>query len=291
MTPLVDSPAAEDSSGIGDSESESDLASNDSEDFLISDDMVDEASKAASDNSRQQQPKRRLNSIREPQFIYPLSKYEGYEPPFSISSEQSVVSTFLSILNEECDRLRGGNCGADYIEFDITDFSIYRAEDAGRNVGGEMSELQYLPIKNPGNASKPWYFDGVLTFRGAKRYVQAVPFKLCSVGNYEEEFCTVGGEIWIQSVLNKDTDVYYIQVDDSLTRMLSISCGFHLVGRSRKALRRLLAACLSTKRSCINSSFPIQILQLVGLKIRPRSRISELVFRVQPKRLSLAHFC
>ena len=55
-----------------------------------------------------------------------------------------------------------------------------------------------------------FYFDGVVSYSGRKRYVQKVPFELLSIGAYEEpERSTVGPYIWIQSIQGTESDIWY----------------------------------------------------------------------------------
>ena len=59
-------------------------------------------------------------------------------------------------------------------------------------------------------ATKNFYFDGVISYAGRRRYVQKVPFEILSIGGYEEpQRSTVGPYIWIQSIEGKISDVWY----------------------------------------------------------------------------------
>lgn len=52
--------------------------------------------------------------------------------------------------------------------------------------------------------------DGILCYDGKRRYVQKVPFKILSIGGYEDRgLHTVGPEIWIQSVRGRNSSVWY----------------------------------------------------------------------------------
>lgn len=44
---------------------------------------------------------------------------------------------------------------------------------------------------------------------GRQHYVQGVPFKICSIGNYGKENHEVGADIWLQSDFNSKDEVYY----------------------------------------------------------------------------------
>ena len=53
-------------------------------------------------------------------------------------------------------------------------------------------------------------FDGVVTFEGRKRHLQAVPFRLLSIGCYEEVGCSsIGSNVWIQSFEGLKFNIWY----------------------------------------------------------------------------------
>lgn len=59
-------------------------------------------------------------------------------------------------------------------------------------------------------AAQPLYFDGYICFNDKRRYVERVPFKMLSIGGYEQtDRPTVGPDLWIQSVNGKRSDVWY----------------------------------------------------------------------------------
>ena len=70
----------------------------------------------------------------------------------------------------------------------------------------EIWSLQDLASKN---SCSTLLFDGILRVGDVHRYVQAVPFNICSVGNYGEDIHDVGDNIWIRSTLLAKSDIYY----------------------------------------------------------------------------------
>jgi DNA (cytosine-5)-methyltransferase 1 len=158
-----------------------------------------------------------VDYVRPAEFIYPLSRYNGYKPPLPVSKERHVVDEFLAAISQHKLETMGdgdgermspvGSTASDegFIEFELTSFSIYLPGAVAR-VPFEMRALQNLATK----AANSWYcFDGILRSGKLRRYVQCVPFKLCSIGNYGKKHHGVGDNIWIQSVHNEGSDVHY----------------------------------------------------------------------------------
>jgi DNA (cytosine-5)-methyltransferase 1 len=148
---------------------------------------------------------RRLYSIRKAQFVYPLSQYEGYIPPLPISKEMEVVKEFSEMIAKAHPSGTNGSFeGDDFVEFELSDFFIY-LPGSGVHYPFEMAGLQNLLTRR---GHSLYYFDGILSVAGQKRYVQRIPFRLCSIGNYGEEYNTVEN-IWIQTEFNKNKNIYY----------------------------------------------------------------------------------
>ncbi|KAI1361137.1 S-adenosyl-L-methionine-dependent methyltransferase [Xylaria arbuscula] len=126
----------------------------------------------------------------------PASHFDGFTPPAPEASEGHAVVSLLQSL---------GNAGDDdFIEFDLTSFSIYI--DTG-NYPNELRPLQHLKSRSlPG-----MYFDGLLQHGDKKFYLRKVPFSKLPVGNYGETNHTVGDQIWILSKLNEKLgrEIYY----------------------------------------------------------------------------------
>lgn len=99
-------------------------------------------------------------------------------------------------------------CGddADFEEFALSDFAVYLPPESKWHAC-EMRGLQHLATKT-GHGS--FYFDGVLSTGSTRHYVQGIPFKICSIGNYGKEINEVT-DIWIQSDLNtkSKSKIYY----------------------------------------------------------------------------------
>ncbi len=107
-------------------------------------------------------------------------------------------------LTDPSDALRSE---ADFEELELSEFVVYLPPN-NKWHACEMRGLQHLATKC-GHGS--FYFDGILSTGTIRRYVQGVPFKICSIGNYGEDIHEVGTDIWIQSDLNakSKSEVYY----------------------------------------------------------------------------------
>ncbi|KAG0644907.1 DNA (cytosine-5)-methyltransferase 1 [Hyphodiscus hymeniophilus] len=141
-------------------------------------------------------------------LTYPKSQYNGYVPPLPICKEHIAVQEIRQALPEEEKCLEKTNesisDGEDYQEFELEDFAIYLPRASQHPY--ELRGLQDFASK-VGHASM--LFDGILRAGSHRRYVQGVPFEICSIGNYGKELHTVDGEIWIKSLFNKKSTLYY----------------------------------------------------------------------------------
>ncbi|KAI9745937.1 MAG: DNA methyltransferase Dim-2 [Claussenomyces sp. TS43310] len=171
--------------------------------------LVAEAADEVADLEGRPQGHTDIHLIRGSQFVYPLSQYQGYEPPLLVSEERRVIKEFIGSPDGAQARaktsLNATFHGQDFTEFELSEFSIYLPGTVAHHAW-EMNGLQNLATKI-GNSS--YLFDGILTDGHVHRYVQGVPFKSCPIGNYGEDIDTVGGDIWILSNLNKAADIYY----------------------------------------------------------------------------------
>ncbi|KAH8661624.1 hypothetical protein BGZ60DRAFT_530574 [Tricladium varicosporioides] len=177
--------------------------------------LANEGMDEVEDLSAQKKPKVPPQSILMSDFIYPKSRYIGHEPPLPPSKERLAVQGLLQEIelrkaedtklgreeSPESSHLEG----SDYVEIELSNFSVYLPEGA-HNYSFELRPLQHLWAKM---GVSSFLFDGILSVGKAQYYVQAVPFQICSIGNYGEELHTVGGNIWLQSYYNSDTNVYY----------------------------------------------------------------------------------
>jgi DNA (cytosine-5)-methyltransferase 1 len=143
--------------------------------------------------------------------MHPKSQCKGFVPPLPISKEQVAVQELLQATSAqhtaptEKNKYDKVSSYEDYFtEFELTDFAIYLPPKFYHS--HELRGLQDLASKVDHSRM---LFDGILCAGSQRRYVQAVPFEICSIGNYGKEIHTVGGDIWIQSSLNKESDLFY----------------------------------------------------------------------------------
>lgn len=148
--------------------------------------------------------------LRAAQLTIPKSRYDGYKPPFDISEEKIAVQELLDALKLQ--RLANQSSAAntqgdeaEFEEFELSDFAVY-LPPTNKWHPCEMRGLQHLTTK-VGHDS--FHFDGVLRTGNTRRYVQGVPFKICSIGNYGEDVHEVGRDIWLRSDLNAKSNIYY----------------------------------------------------------------------------------
>jgi DNA (cytosine-5)-methyltransferase 1 len=146
------------------------------------------------------------------QLTIPKSRYDGYVPPLPICKESVAVQELLGDLKRQklADPSSGANNrrdDADFEELELSNFAVYLPPNSKWHAY-EMRGLQHLATKC-GHGS--FYFDGILSTGTTRRYVQGIPFKICSIGNYGEDIHEVGSNIWIQSDLNSKSksEIYY----------------------------------------------------------------------------------
>jgi DNA (cytosine-5)-methyltransferase 1 len=143
--------------------------------------------------------------INPPELIYPKSQYQGYVPPLPESKERHACQELRRVSEQHRDANAGhAPTKDDYVEFGLTDFSIYLPQN--QHTSYELRGLQNLASKV---AHSCLLFDGILNCGDVRHYVQGIPFKICPIGNYGEEFHHVGDAIWVQSLLNAHSNVYY----------------------------------------------------------------------------------
>jgi DNA (cytosine-5)-methyltransferase 1 len=144
----------------------------------------------------------------QPALTNPKSQYDGFVPPLPICKERVAIEELRRAIDEEEDSQRAGNKaiydGEDFDEFELTEFAIYLPPNLHHPY--ELRGLQDFASKA---GCSIMLFDGILCAGPHRRYVQGVPFEICSIGNYGKEFHTVGGDIWIQTTFNKKSDLYY----------------------------------------------------------------------------------
>jgi DNA (cytosine-5)-methyltransferase 1 len=142
----------------------------------------------------------------------PKSRYIGYEPPLSVCKEKVAVQELQDAIKQQkltnpAPETKAGGDYANSEEFELSHFAVYLPAN-NKWHPCEMRGLQHLATKQ-GHGS--FYFNGILSAGGLKRYVQGVPFKICPIGGYGPENHEVGRDIWIKSDLNSKSkaNIYY----------------------------------------------------------------------------------
>ncbi|CZR57572.1 related to cytosine C5-DNA-methyltransferase [Phialocephala subalpina] len=145
--------------------------------------------------------------------VYPKSRAKSHIPPLPLCSEREAVQELLAELHTRKynDGTQSPSRSSDseeegFLEFDLADFSIYLPDN--KYHAFELRGLQHLATRI-GHSS--FLFDGILSVGDERRYVSAVPFQICSIGNYGEDLHEVGSDIWLQSNMNakSKSNVYY----------------------------------------------------------------------------------
>ncbi|KAK8113924.1 hypothetical protein PG999_005993 [Apiospora kogelbergensis] len=133
----------------------------------------------------------------------PKSQYQGFVPPAPKRREGQAVIALLEVLAET-----GVQEGSEYVEFELSDFTVYVNS---LHYPLELRPLQQLCTRV---ASDTFYFDGVLSATNPvlgttlSFYVQQVPFRELPIEAYDEEDATVQ-RVWIRSDHNKKSEIYY----------------------------------------------------------------------------------
>ena len=150
---------------------------------------------------------RLINSVQSSPLINPKSIYKGYVPPIALCEEKHAVQVLKAevLKRVKITKPYTASNDLDFIEFELSNFVIYLPPTSA-NHPNELRPLQSLATQS---GHSHLLMDGFLSAGGLKHYVQAVPFEICSIGNYGEDMHEVGNEIWIQSALNIKTDIFY----------------------------------------------------------------------------------
>lgn len=162
-------------------------------------------------------PLRKPNSLRvdvpETTLIFPesLYEYEGFLPPAPVKSEGLAIDALQRKLHELGSGPKPDETAADqpegkFQEFILENFSIYINSAIS---GFELKPLQCLNAKVSGHSQ--YYFDGVLRVGNERYFLERIPFKELSVGNYGPENDSVDGQVWIRSSQNDriGRELYY----------------------------------------------------------------------------------
>ncbi|KAE8448292.1 hypothetical protein EG329_009723 [Mollisiaceae sp. DMI_Dod_QoI] len=147
--------------------------------------------------------------------VHPRSRQKDWRPPLHVCKELVAVQELLAEINNLKLKHRAQfpaapSDGDDFVEFELSDFSIYLPDN--KYHAFELRGLQHLATRQ-GHSS--FLFDGILSVGKERRYVCAVPFQICSIGNYGEDIHDVGSDIWLQSDLNTKSNIYYRLVSPS----------------------------------------------------------------------------
>jgi DNA (cytosine-5)-methyltransferase 1 len=143
------------------------------------------------------------------------SRRPGFTPPLPRSEEWEVIDEFM-VLKGYHHAPRPSNHGAaedsepenmEYIEFELSDFEIYLPREDNLQNSSGLRGLEYLHARV---AHSSYLFDGILSTADARCYVQGVPFETCSIGNYGKENHSVDSNIWIQSNVNRESNIWYL---------------------------------------------------------------------------------
>lgn len=127
-------------------------------------------------------------------LVSPKSVYEPFEPPYPLMSENDAVKLLLPI---RCNN-------NDFFELQLNDFVVYCDTKI------YQQEMRSLNCLETGSSSPPLYFNGVLSSRDQKIYVQRVPISALPIRNYGQESTgETKDKIWVQSKYNANRDVFY----------------------------------------------------------------------------------
>ncbi|KAK4194787.1 putative DNA methylase [Triangularia verruculosa] len=127
-------------------------------------------------------------------LITPRSQHDGFIPPLPVTKEWMAVKALVDAH---------GATNEEFIEFDLDQFSFYLDT---KRYHLEMRSLQFMDTKN---SYDRYYFDGILSCKGQRYYVQRAEVAELPIGNYGTEHPSVDGEIWVRSMLNTKKDIYY----------------------------------------------------------------------------------
>lgn len=127
-------------------------------------------------------------------LVNPKACFEPFEPPQPAASEQEALDLLLPKRCKE----------DDFLELNLNDFVVYCDTTIYPNEMRSLNQLDAAPH------SQCLYFDGTLSDGKESRYVRRVRIAALPIGNYgQESQSQTSDNIWIQSELNLDTDIYY----------------------------------------------------------------------------------
>ncbi|MCJ1398754.1 DNA methyltransferase Dim-2 [Xylographa trunciseda] len=141
--------------------------------------------------------------IRVPQLVFPRSMFLGPELPLPAENESTLLAALLASTAHTKKETKWNSSfgGSFFTSLDLDEFSFYRPshKDGGGRLCNELVALHDSITTTLGNLC---YFDGFILDGSERHYVRKIPFKLLSVGGYEDlDTHTVENHIWIQSLL------------------------------------------------------------------------------------------
>ncbi|OAX82279.1 hypothetical protein ACJ72_03373 [Emergomyces africanus] len=148
-------------------------------------------------------PLQQLASISLPPLTFPKSSYHGHETLQPNFTEAEAVAALLH--NQGIDKETYGE--SEFISLQLDDFVIYALPwDSPAPYG--MVSLDQVAGKL-GRQTVKFFFDGLLNIPGSQKlYLEKVPFRLVSIGGYEDiEQHSVGKDMWIQSIYGSSTSI------------------------------------------------------------------------------------
>jgi DNA (cytosine-5)-methyltransferase 1 len=121
----------------------------------------------------------------------PKSLYQNWKPPMElpVSTETHAISELSEAGSQ------------DWNEVNLDHFTIYRQ----RLSDHEMEPLHHLNVKT---GCKRLFFDGILSVRSTKHYVQTLPFEILSIDGYGDANPSISA-VWIQTRHAKVKNVWY----------------------------------------------------------------------------------
>ncbi|KAM7186989.1 hypothetical protein V8F20_011156 [Naviculisporaceae sp. PSN 640] len=132
--------------------------------------------------------------------VNPKSRYTPFTPPAPPADERTALDALMRALEREG---KIENLKEDFIEFELDQFAFYTSANLYPH---ELRPLHHLAAKKGANT---FFFDGILSLGEVKFYLTEVEVVELPVGNYGDDFDSVGGEIWVRSRMNAQEGIFY----------------------------------------------------------------------------------
>ncbi|EFY92492.1 putative DNA cytosine methyltransferase [Metarhizium acridum CQMa 102] len=128
----------------------------------------------------------------------PRSCYEPFNPPAPQKSEEDALECFGLSVQPQSSPSSG------HSELRLDEFAVYLDTE---RYPCEMRCLHQLYTR-PDYGS--FFFDGVLSNNGeGKTFMKRIPINAVPVGQYGQQYHSVGNQIWVQSTYCEQSDVFY----------------------------------------------------------------------------------